>query len=154
MNPDAVKTIKLFIKRNSETKDLALPAYMSDGASGMDLCAAVPREVVIEPGEIKLISTGISVLIPHGYEAQIRPRSGLALKHGITLVNTPGTVDSDYRGVISLIVTNLGKEAYSIKRGSRLAQMVIQEVVHAEVIEVETLAETVRSTGGFGHTGA
>ena len=126
---------------------------MSDGASGMDLCAAVPHEVIIQPGEIKLISTGISVSIPEGYEAQIRPRSGLALKHGITFVNAPGTIDSDYRGIISLIVTNLGKEAYTIKRGSRLAQMVIQEVVRAEVFEVDELLDTARSQGGFGHTG-
>ena len=153
MNRDAVKTVKLFIKRHSEAKDLALPAYMSDGASGMDLCAAVPHEVVIQPGEIKLISTGVSVSIPVGYEAQIRPRSGLALKHGITFVNTPGTIDSDYRGVISLIVTNLGKEAYTIKRGSRLAQMVIQEVVRAQVVEVDELVDTARSQSGFGHTG-
>ena len=126
---------------------------MSDGASGMDLCAAVPHEIVIQPGEIKLISTGISVSIPAGYEAQIRPRSGLALKHGITFVNTPGTIDSDYRGVISFIVTNLGKEAYAIKRGSRLAQMVIQEVVRAQVVEVDELVDTARAQGGFGHTG-
>ncbi len=126
---------------------------MSAGASGMDLCAAVPHDVVIEPSEIKLISTGISVSIPAGYEAQIRPRSGLALNHGITFVNTPGTIDSDYRGIISLIVTNLGKEAYIVKRGVRLAQMVIQEVVRAEMVEVEEIADTVRSDGGFGHTG-
>ena len=126
---------------------------MSAGASGMDLCAAVPGEVMIRPGEIKLISTGVSVAIPPGYEAQIRPRSGLALKHGITFVNTPGTIDSDYRGVISLIVTNLGKEPYAVKRGSRLAQMVIQEIVRAEVIEVDELADTARSESGFGHMG-
>lgn len=119
----------------------------------MDLCAAVPQDVSIKPGEIKLIPTGISVAIPAGYEAQIRPRSGLALKHGITFVNTPGTIDSDYRGIISLVVTNLGKEPYTIQRGLRLAQMVIQEVVRAEVVEVEDLADTVRSDGGFGHTG-
>ena len=126
---------------------------MSQGASGMDLYAAVSQDVTIKPGEIKLISTGISVAIPLGYEAQIRPRSGLALKHGITFVNTPGTIDSDYRGIISLIVANLGKEAYTIKRGARLAQMVIQEVVHAEIIEVDELTDTARSNGGFGHTG-
>lgn len=148
-----MKTVKILVKRNSEAKDLALPAYMSAGASGMDLCAAIEHDVVIQPGEIKLISTGISVSIPAGYEAQIRPRSGLALKHGITFVNTPGTIDSDYRGVISLIVTNLGKEPYTVKRASRLAQMVIQEVIRAEIVEVEELADTVRSQGGFGHTG-
>ena len=119
----------------------------------MDLYAAVPQDVTIQPLEIKLISSGISVAIPAGFEAQIRPRSGLALKHGITLVNTPGTIDSDYRGIISLIVTNLGKEAYTIQRGLRLAQMVIQEVVRAQIEEVEELKDTVRSGGGFGHTG-
>lgn len=126
---------------------------MSEGASGMDLVAHIQGEVVLRPGEIKLISTGISVGIPQGYEAQIRPRSGLALKHGITLVNTPGTIDSDYRGVVSLILTNLGKEPYTIKRGARLAQMVIQEVIRAEIAVVEELQDTVRSSGGFGHTG-
>ena len=119
----------------------------------MDLCAHVESDVTIEPFEIKLISTGISVSVPRGYEAQIRPRSGLALKHGITMVNTPGTIDSDYRGVVSLILVNLGKEAYVIKRGARLAQMVLSEVVRAELIEVEDLEKTVRAHGGFGHTG-
>ena len=119
----------------------------------MDLSAHVDGDTIIHPGEIKLISTGISVVIPKGYEAQIRPRSGLALKHGITLVNTPGTIDSDYRGVISLIVVNLGKEPYTVKRGARLAQMVLQEVIRAEVEEVCELEDTARSAGGFGHTG-
>ena len=126
---------------------------MSAGAAGMDLCAAVSEDVLLSPGEIKLISTGISVALPSGYEAQIRPRSGLALKHGITMVNTPGTIDSDYRGVISLIMTNLGKEPYPIKRGSRLAQMVIQEVIRADFEEVTELDVTARAHGGFGHTG-
>lgn len=126
---------------------------MSEGASGLDLCADVHEELVIRPGEIRLVPTGISVAIPRGYEAQIRPRSGLALKHGITLVNTPGTIDSDYRGIIQLIMTNLGREAYTIKRGQRIAQMVIQEVVRAEIEEVNDLAETARADGGFGHTG-
>ena len=148
-----MKKVKILVKRNSEAKDLTLPAYMSMGASGMDLCAAVAHDVEIQPGEIKLISTGLSVSIPEGYEGQIRPRSGLALKHGITFVNTPGTIDSDYRGVIALIVTNLGKETYAIKRGSRLAQMVIQEVVRAQMIEVDELVDTARSKNGFGHTG-
>ena len=126
---------------------------MSAGAAGMDLCADVRAEETIAPGEIKLISTGISISVPVGYEAQIRPRSGLALKHGLTLVNTPGTIDSDYRGVISLIVTNLGKEPYVIKRGSRMAQMVINEIIRAEVDVVDDLNVTSRSDGGFGHTG-
>ncbi len=126
---------------------------MSEGAAGLDLCADVERDLPVHPGEIKLVSTGLSVSIPLGYEAQIRPRSGLALKHGITLVNTPGTVDSDYRGVISLILTNLGKETYTIKRGARLAQMVIHEVVRAEIFEAEELESTGRAQSGFGHTG-
>ena len=148
-----MKKVKLLVKRSSEAKDLALPTYMSAGASGLDLCADVERDIEIHPGEIKLISTGIHVSVPEGYEAQIRPRSGLALKHGITLVNTPGTIDSDYRGLVSLIVTNLGKEPYTIKRGSRMAQMVIQEVIRVEIEEAEELVETRRSSGGFGHTG-
>lgn len=119
----------------------------------MDLVADVEHDVTLAPGEIKLVSTGIHVAIPEGYEAQIRPRSGLALKHGITFVNTPGTIDSDYRGLVQLIVTNLGKEPYVIKRGARVAQMVIQEVVRAEITEVEDLDVTARAHGGFGHTG-
>ena len=119
----------------------------------MDLCAHVGSDVTIHPGEIKLISTGISISVPKGYEAQIRPRSGLALKHGITMVNTPGTIDSDYRGVVSLILINLGTEPYVIKRGARLAQMVLSEVVRAELVEVDDLEKTARAGGGFGHTG-
>jgi len=115
--------------------------------------ADVEADVTIAPGEIKLVPTGISVALPLGYEAQIRPRSGLALKYGITFVNTPGTIDSDYRGIISLIVTNLGKEPYVVKRGARLAQMVIQEVIKAEIEEVDDLDITARAHGGFGHTG-
>lgn len=148
-----MKTVKLLVKKSPGTEDLPTPTYMSDGASGLDLCADVPSSIVIGPGEIKLISTGLSVSVPVGYEIQVRPRSGLALKHGITLVNTPGTIDSDYRGVISLILTNLGKEPYVIQRGARLAQMVIQEVVRAEIEQVSELSQTVRAAGGFGHTG-
>ncbi|OGW82555.1 MAG: deoxyuridine 5'-triphosphate nucleotidohydrolase [Omnitrophica bacterium RIFCSPHIGHO2_02_FULL_51_18] len=148
-----MKTVKIQVKRSPGTEDITLPAYMSAGASGMDLCAAVDGDLAIMPGEIKLISTGISVSIPRGFEAQIRPRSGLALKHGITFVNTPGTIDSDYRGVISLIVTNLGRELYVIKRGARVAQMVIQEIVKADIEIVGQLENTSRAYGGFGHTG-
>ncbi len=131
-----------------------MPAYMSAGAAGMDLYADVREDVVLNPGEIKLISTGIHIAMPEGYEAQIRPRSGLALKHGITMVNTPGTIDSDYRGLISLIMTNLGKEPYVIKRGARVAQMVLSEVIQARFEEVEDLDVTARAHDGFGHTGA
>ena len=119
----------------------------------MDLCADVHGDVVLAPGEIKLIPTGISVMIPQGFEGQVRPRSGLALKHGVTLVNTPGTIDSDYRGVVGLPLINLGKEPYIIKRGARLAQLVIQEVVQANIECVDDLEETARAHGGFGHTG-
>ena len=119
----------------------------------MDLYADVRDEFVLLPGQIHLVSTGIYVSIPKGYEAQIRPRSGLALKHGITLVNTPGTIDSDYRGLVSLIVINLGKEPFVIKRRDRIAQMVIHEVTRADLEVTSSLDETVRSGGGFGHTG-
>ena len=119
----------------------------------MDLCADVDGEVILLPGEIKLISAGIYISIPEGYEAEVRPRSGLALKHGISLVNTPGTIDSDYRGLVSLIMINHGKEPFTISRGDRVAQMVIKEVVKAEIDVKEDLDETVRSAGGFGHTG-
>jgi len=119
----------------------------------MDLRADVDKEIVLMPGEIKLISSGIYLSIPEGYEAEIRPRSGLALKHGISLVNTPGTIDSDYRGLVSLIMINHGKEPFSIHRGDRIAQMVVKEVIKADIEVKETLDDTTRSSGGFGHTG-
>ena len=119
----------------------------------MDLYADVEGEIVLSPGEIKLISAGIYLSIPEGYEAEIRPRSGLALKHGISLVNTPGTIDSDYRGLIGLIMINHGKEPFVIKRGDRIAQMVIKDIVRADIDVRPELDETVRSHGGFGHTG-
>ncbi len=148
-----MKTVKLSIKRSPGTNDLELPSYKSEGAAGLDLCADIPGDIILSPGEIRLIPTGISVHIPEGYEAQVRPRSGLALKNGVTLVNTPGTIDSDYRGVIGLPLINLGKEAFTVKRGMRLAQMVLQEVVRAEIECVDSLEETARAAGGFGHTG-
>ncbi|MGB2706373.1 MAG: dUTP diphosphatase [Candidatus Omnitrophota bacterium] len=130
-----------------------MPRYATDGSSGMDLYADVTDEIILAPGEIKLISCGVYLSIPQGFEAEVRPRSGLAMKHGITLVNAPGTIDSDYRGLVSLIMTNLGKSPFRIRRGDRLAQMVIKEVLRAELVEAEELDETVRSGGGFGHTG-
>jgi dUTP pyrophosphatase len=148
-----LKKIKVKIKRKEGAKDLPIPTYATTGSSGVDLYADVTEDVVLSPRDIKLISCGIYIEIPEGYEAQIRPRSGLALKHGISLVNTPGTIDSDYRGLLNLIITNLGKEDFIIKRGMKLAQMVIKEVTIAEFVEVEELEETVRSHGGFGHTG-
>ncbi len=148
-----MKKITVKIKRKESSKDLPIPSYATDGSSGLDLYADVDGEVVLSPGEIKLISCGIYISLPMGYEAQVRPRSGLALKHGITLVNTPGTIDSDYRGLVNLIITNIGKEDFVIKRGMRLAQMTIQEVIRAELDETEELDETARAHGGFGHTG-
>lgn len=147
------KAIKIEIKRKETAKDLPLPRYATRGSSGMDLFADVDGEVLIEPGEIKLVSCGIYLSIPDGFEAEIRPRSGLALKHGITLVNTPGTIDSDYRGLVSLIMTNMGKAPFKIRRGDRVAQCVIKETIKAELVEQDQLDETARSTGGFGHTG-
>ncbi|MFH1836802.1 MAG: dUTP diphosphatase [Candidatus Omnitrophota bacterium] len=149
-----MKTVKIKIKRKEDAKDLPIPDYATGGSSGVDLYAAVDEKVMISPGEIKLISCGIYIEIPKGYEAEIRPRSGLALKHGISLVNAPGTIDSDYRGLINLIIINLGKHNFSVERGHRLAQMVIREVTRAEFVETETLGETERAHGGFGHTGA
>ena len=148
-----MKTIKVKIKRKESAKDLPIPGYATTGSSGVDLRADVDENVVIAPGEIKLISCGIYVAIPGGYEAEVRPRSGLALKHGITLVNAPGTIDSDYRGLVNLIVINLGKEKFAVERGHRLAQMVIREVTRADFEETEELDETIRAHGGFGHTG-
>lgn len=132
---------------------MPLPEYMSSGSSGMDLYAAVDEATVIEPGHIKMVSAGIYISLPEGYEAQIRPRSGLAIKHGIGIVNSPGTIDADYRGLINIILINFGNAPYEIKRGTRIAQMVINKVTRAEFEVVDDLERTIRNTGGFGHTG-
>ncbi|MDR4499597.1 MAG: dUTP diphosphatase [Candidatus Scalindua sp.] len=145
--------IKLKIKRKEGCEDLPLPRYMSQAASGMDLYAAVDSQIKLKKDEIKLIPTGLIIAVPFGYEAQVRPRSGLALKYGITLVNSPGTIDSDYRGEIGIILCNMGEQEFVIERGMRIAQLVIQPVVRAELEEVEELEETHRGEGGFGHTG-
>ena len=148
-----MKTVKIVLKLKDGCEDLPLPRYATSGSSGMDLCADVGEEIQILPGEIKLISSGIYLSIPSGYEAEIRPRSGLALKHGVSLVNTPGTIDSDYRGLLSLIMINHGKEPFTVRRGDRIAQMVIKEVIRADIEITGGLDDTVRSSGGFGHTG-
>lgn len=148
-----MNTIAVKIKTKENCADLPLPAYMSSGSAGMDLYADVDGEVTIEPGKIKMVSAGIYISLPEGYEAQIRPRSGLAVKHGIGIVNSPGTIDADYRGLINIILINFGKESYIIKRASRIAQMVINEVIQAKFEVVNELDRTVRNTGGFGHTG-
>lgn len=147
------QSITVKIEQLSEAKDLDLPKYMSKGAAGMDLYANVMEEVTLHPGEIKLISTGIKIALPDGYEAQIRPRSGLALKYGIGFPNSPGTIDADYRGEIKVIMTNWGSEDFIIRRGDRIAQMVINKVEIAEWEVVTTLEDTERGNGGFGHTG-
>jgi dUTP pyrophosphatase len=143
--------LRISIHRLPEASDLPLPRYMSSGAAGMDLFAV--EEVTLEPGETKLVSTGLRIAVPEGYEAQIRPRSGLALNHSITIPNSPGTIDADYRGVVKVILHNLGKSPFPIQRGDRIAQMVIAKVERAEWEEVEELPETKRGGGGFGHTG-
>ncbi|MBP7734805.1 MAG: dUTP diphosphatase [Spirochaetes bacterium] len=130
-----------------------VPAYQSKGASGADIFAFIHGSVVLQPGDTKLIPTGITMEIPEGYEAQIRPRSGLALNHGITLLNTPGTIDSDYRGEIKIIVTNLGKKEFSIENGMRIAQMVFNKTYKGNFIVDCELSETDRHDGGFGHSG-
>ncbi len=145
--------IKVQIKRLSHGEGLSLPKYMSEHAAGMDLYAAVEAELIIPSGEWKLVPTGIAVALPEGYEAQVRPRSGLALKQGVSVLNTPGTIDADYRGEVGVILMNHSKQPLVIKRGDRIAQMIINEFVKIDFEEVEELAETFRGAGGFGHTG-
>jgi dUTP pyrophosphatase len=144
---------KFLLVQTDSALDLPIPEYQTEGSSGMDLYANVESRVVINTGEILLISTGIKVSIPVGYEIQLRPRSGLAINHGITLLNSPGTVDSDYRGEIKVILINHGDKAYTINRGDKICQMVIAEVVQLRFEVVTALDETKRGNGGFGHTG-
>ena len=133
--------------------DIPLPRYMTPQSAGMDLCAAINKDLVLNKGELSLIPTGFAIALPEGFEAQIRPRSGLAIKHGIGLINSPGTVDTDYRGEIKIAVINLGANPYTFHRRDRIAQMVIKKVYLARLEIVEALDETRRNTGGFGHTG-
>ena len=145
----------LRLQRLPHAEGLALPAYETSGSAGMDLRAAVPDDapVTLEPGARALVPTGLKIALETGWEAQVRPRSGLALKHGITCLNSPGTIDSDYRGEVGVILINHGAEPFVIRRGERIAQMVIAAHAQAVVEEVETLDETVRGAGGFGSTG-
>jgi len=145
-------TIQIKRVRPEEDRDLPLPEYMTPASAGMDLRAAVRETEIIEPGQIKLIPTGVAVALPPGFEAQIRPRSGLALKKGLSLVNSPGTIDADYRGEIGAIIINLGPEAVEINRGDRIAQMIIARTWQADLDLVTELDETMRGDGGFGHT--
>ena len=141
------------ITREPGCEDLPLPAYETEHAAGMDLRAAVREPVTLAPYERAAVPTGLRIALPPGMEAQIRPRSGLALRHGITMLNTPGTIDADYRGEITLIVINLGQESYTIQRGDRVAQMIIAPVTRVEWRQVAALDTTERGDGGFGHTG-
>jgi dUTP pyrophosphatase len=150
---DQPPTIQFLRLKPDLSADIPLPRYMTPQSAGMDICAAVEKEVILEPGAISLIPSGFAIAVPEGFEAQIRPRSGLAIKHGIGLINSPGTIDSDYRGEIMIAVINLGKNRYTIRRGDRIAQMIIQRVYQARLNVVEHLDETERNTGGFGHTG-
>lgn len=148
-------TISVQVTTLPHFEGLALPAYETALSAGMDLRAAVPEDqpITLAPGARCLAPTGLAIALPAGYEAQIRPRSGLALKHGITCLNTPGTIDADYRGEVKIILVNLGQEPFVIKRGERIAQMVVAPVTQAAWVKVETLSETARGAGGFGSTG-
>ena len=148
-------TLKVEIRQWPHGEGLALPAYQSAHAAGLDLLAAVPEgsPLVLLPGARALVPTGLSIALPPGYEAQVRPRSGLAAKHGVTVLNTPGTIDADYRGEIGVLLINHGEAAFAIRRGERIAQIVIAAVARAELVAVGSLSATKRGDGGFGSTG-
>ena len=148
MNPP-----RIGVKRLPHGKGLTLPRYMTPQAAGMDLPAAVERETIINPGQITKIPTGLALAIPDGFEGQVRPRSGMAVKFGLTVVNAPGTIDSDYRGEVLVALINLGNEPVAVNRGDRVAQLIIAPVVQAALFEVDDLTDTERGGGGFGHTG-
>jgi len=150
---DHPPTIKFLYIDPDKNADIPLPRYMTPQSAGMDICAALENDLELEPGKITLIPTAFAVAVPKGFEAQIRPRSGLAVKHGIGIINSPGTIDSDYRGEVKIAVINLGEKSYTFHRGDRIAQMIIKRVYQAEIKLVEELDETKRNTGGFGHTG-
>jgi dUTP pyrophosphatase len=146
-------TVSVRVRRLPHNQDLPLPGYATDGAAGMDLVAAVDEPMVVAPGQRVLIPTGLAIALPPGYELQVRPRSGLALRHGIVLPNSPGTIDEDYRGEIQVIVLNTGSEPFRVERGTRIAQAVLAPVVRAAWDEVTDLDVTARNAGGFGSTG-
>jgi dUTP pyrophosphatase len=151
-----VSDIDVRLVRLAHGKDLPLPSYQSEHAAGFDLVAAVPsaNPVTIAPGARALVPTGLAIALPEGYEAQVRPRSGLAARHGLTILNSPGTIDADYRGEIQVVLANLGSESFAVSRGMRIAQLVIAPVVRAHIVEVESLDKTSRGGGGFGSTGS
>ena len=146
-------TIKFLRLRPEQDKDISRPKYMTPHSAGMDICAAPEKPIILKPKNIELVPTGFAIAIPKGFEVQIRPRSGIAVKHGIGLINSPGTIDSDYRGEVKIAVINLGKAEFTINRGDRIAQMIVNRVYQARLNVVEQLDETDRNDGGFGHTG-
>jgi dUTP pyrophosphatase len=146
-------TPEVAVVRLPQGEGLPLPAYMSHGAAGADVVAAVERDLVLAPGERAVVPTGFALEVPPGYEVQVRPRSGLAAKHGVTCLNSPGTIDSDYRGPVGVVLVNLGREPFVVRRGERIAQLIVAPVVQAAFREVEALAATPRGQGGFGSTG-
>ncbi|MGE0109282.1 MAG: dUTP diphosphatase [Bdellovibrionales bacterium] len=148
-----MQTAKVQIKRLPHAEGLDLPSYATEHAAGMDLCAATHEDIVLNVGERKLIPTGLAIALPEGFEAQIRPRSGLALKNGLSVLNSPGTIDADYRGEVKIILANLGNEAFTVTRGMRIAQMIVAPYTQAIWDEVQDLSSTARGAGGFGSTG-
>lgn len=153
LNLNFNKIIRFCWLHPDHDKDLPLPAYHSELAAGMDVAAAVNEPVVIMPAEIKLLATGFAVALEVGYELQVRPRSGLAVKYGVTIVNAPGTIDADYRGEVKIALINLGKQIFTVKRGDRIAQLVLSPICRASLQIVDKLDKTIRQDGGFGHTG-
>jgi dUTP pyrophosphatase len=148
-----MERVKIHIKRLRKDPLVPLPQYMTEGSSGMDLFACLQTELILQPGERRLIPTGVSVAIPEGFEGQVRPRSGLAIRNGIGLINAPGTIDADYRGEVAVLLINFGNEPFTVCNGDRIAQMIISRVFRATWQEVEDLPPTQRQGGGFGHTG-
>lgn len=145
--------MRVAVEVQPEGVGLELPAYATEGSAGMDLRAAITEDLTLAPGARALVSCGIRIALPEGYEAQVRPRSGLALRYGVTLANAPGTIDADYRGTVAVILINLGDEPFVVRRGERIAQLVIAPVARAELAEVDELPDSARGEGGFGHTG-
>lgn len=150
-----MNTVTVKIQRTDKSAtDVALPSYATEGSAGMDVRAAITDDVVIEPGDVTTIPAGFIIELPKGYEAQIRPRSGLAAKHSIGVLNAPGTIDSDYRGEVRIILMNFGKQPFTVRRGDRIAQMVVAPYTRVMWSEVQRVADTERGAGGFGHTGS
>jgi dUTP pyrophosphatase len=152
-NDNTILTLDFIRLRPEQDADLPLPQYMTDQAAGMDICAGVDSDLTIDPGRVVLVPTGFAMALPNGFEAQVRPRSGLAVKHGIGIINSPGTIDADYRGEIRIALINFGSTPYSIKRGDRIAQLVINKVSRVQPKLVNRLDITPRNEKGFGHTG-